>query len=197
MRRARCLIVQSIDAFFVFFFDGVSFEFEGWGEQAIVDRKLVECNGDFLRAFVAAEIFSHLLDFFEDGGIERRIAFEVGSIDGTFVLCNELVDEIVARTDENDVIWLSGAENDGVFDMGRRFEFFFERARDDVFSVFEFELFFDAPGEEQIAIFVDIAEIARFEFAIGEDFGGEIGEMMVCFHDALARDDDFADAICI
>ena len=54
-------------------------------------------------------------------------------------------------------------------------------------------MFFDAAGEPEEAVVVDVAHVAGVQAALWVDgFGGGGGCVVVAFHDRGARDDDFA-----
>ena len=113
-----------------------------------MDGELVEDKGEFLRFFVSAEIGADGFEFFGEDGAQFFVVakFVVGHI-FEMVFGAEFFDKFRGWVDEGHIVGLSGAEDDGNSDDGGIVDFLLECGGDDVFSVFEFVLFFDAPGD--------------------------------------------------
>jgi len=133
-------------------------------------------------------------DFFVDEGMGGGMGGEFG-VGGEFQgVFGELGGngDGVGNDDGNDEFALI-ADDHGVEDVRTRFESVFDGLRSDEFAGGSFEEIFFAIGDEEVVVFVEIADVAGFEPAIvGEHIVGGFGRFEVTLHDARALGENFA-----
>src|SRR5229473_1009949 len=79
------------------------------------------------------------------------------------------------------------ADDHGIQNVGARLQSVFDGLRSDEFSRRRFDQVFLAVGDEEIVVFVEIADVAGGKPAVfGENFAGGFGILVIALHDAGA-----------
>ena len=178
----------------VLLFDYAAFEFHGEGEGAAVEGEVVGEKGEALDGFVLGEVRGEAGDFVFDQRIGARMRghFCAGRKGEAFF--GKSGGESGGIDDnERDYKFALIANDHGVEDEGTGLENIFDGLRRDEFAGGSLEQIFFAIGDEEIVVFVEIADVAGFEPAIrGEDFAGGFGILVIALHDARAFGENFA-----
>ena len=178
----------------ILLFDDSAFEFHREGEGTVVEGEIVGEQGEALDGFVLGEVSGQAGDFVFDEGIGARMRghFCVGGRGETFF--RKFGGESGGINDkESDYKFALVADDHGVEYEGTGLENIFDGLRRDKFAGGSFEQIFFAIGDEEIVIFVEIADVAGFEPAIrGEDFARRFRILVIALHDAGAFGENFA-----
>ncbi len=186
--------VEFVDQVVVLLFDYAAFEFHGEGEGAAVEGEIVGEKGEALDGLVLGEVRGEAGDFVFDQGIGAgmRGHFRAGrkgeAFFGKFGGESGGIDD-----NESDYKFALIADDHGVEDEGTGLENIFDGLRGDEFAGGGFEEILFAIGNEEIVVFIEVADVASFEPAIrGEDFAGGFGIFVIALHDAGALGENFA-----
>src|SRR6266852_5280719 len=95
--------------------------------------------------------------------------------------------------EEGDDEFASVAHDHGVQDVGTGLERVFDGLRGDKFARRGLQQIFLAIGDEEIVVFIHVADIAGAEPAVlAENFAGGFGIFIVALHDARALNENFS-----
>src|ERR1700722_8755422 len=133
-------------------------------------------------------------DFFFDQGVSGGMRGEFG-VGGKFQpVFGELGgDRGVIGNDDGDYEFALIADDHGVEDVRAGFQSVFDGLRSHEFAGGGFQEIFFAVGDEEIVVFVEIADVTGFEPAVvGKNIAGGFGRFEIALHDARAHGEDFA-----
>src|SRR5947207_1269836 len=95
--------------------------------------------------------------------------------------------------DKRDDKLASVADDHGIEDVGAGLERVFDGLRSNEFSSGGFQQIFFAVGNEEIVVFVHVADVAGAEPAVfAKNFAGGFGVLVIAMHDARTLDEDFS-----
>src|SRR5579859_747649 len=186
--------VEFVDEVSVLLFDYTALEFHGEGETAAVEGEIVGEEGEALDGFVLGEVGGQARDFFLDQSVRGGIGGQLGVGRKFQAVLGELGgDSDRVGNDEGDDKFALITDNHGVQDIRAGFQGIFDGLRGDEFAGGGFEEILFAVGDEEVIVFVEIANVAGFKPAVvGKNFAGGFRRFEISLHDARTLGDNFA-----
>src|SRR4051812_30956827 len=151
---------------------------DGGGERSL-EQRLAELALEDLAAGVAGQLLVHEPDLHRDlerGEASADVVLHVGLRERRAVAHADDGTDLLAETIVRD------ADDRGLGDVGVLVERGFDLGRVDVLATADDDVL-DAVDDEQVAVLVDAADVARVEPAVGERLGRRLVETEVAAHD--------------
>ena len=185
--------VEFVDEVGVLLLDYAAFEFHGEGEAAAVEGEIAGEKGESLDGFVLGEVGGEACYFFFDQGVGGWMRGQFAVRRKFHAIFREFGgDGDGIRNDQGHYEFALIADHHGVKNVGAGFQRVFDRLRSDEFSGGRLEQIFLAVGDEEIVVFVEVADVSGLEPAIfGKNLPRGFGRFEIALHDAGALGEDF------
>src|SRR5262245_18817163 len=171
--------------------DRPALQLERGCEHAVVGREVLERDDEILHPLVALDRLAAGLDLVAEELADLLAARDV--LERNPLLPGPATHRLRLRDHERDVVRLVGAVDHHVGDEGRELQQLLEGRRHDVLAVLQLVLLLDPAGDEEVALGIEVAHVARAEAVVlHQDCGVLFGPVMVAPHDVRAADDDLA-----
>src|SRR5215472_4490861 len=176
--------VQGLDDAAILLFHHSALELKRKGEGAIVKRKILGKQRETLDGFILREMGGEALDFFLNDGVRPRMGdqFGVGRKFQTFIREPRSNGSRIRHDERGDEFALI-TNNNVVQDVRAGLQNVFNRLRRDKFSTGGLDQIFFAVGDVQIAVGIQIPDVAGAEPAVlGKHFARGFRILVITLH---------------
>src|SRR5882724_1928013 len=186
--------VQLLDYVVILPFDNASFQLHGESKRTVVEGKVVRQQGKTLDGFILREMRGKPFDLRFDQRTRERMSGDFGVGRKPDLLLGSLGGHRhrIRNHDGGDE-FPPVTHHHGVENIRTRLQRVFDRLRRHEFSRSRLDQVFFPIGNKEIAVFVDVPDVAGVEPAVvGENFARGFGTLVVTLHNTWALSKNFA-----
>src|SRR5499433_1848788 len=186
--------VQGLNDVVVLLFDHATLELHGEGERAVVEREIARKQSKTLDGFELRKMRREALNFRVDQGSREGVRSDfLAAGDGNSLLGGFGGNGLTVGNDQRDHELAAVSEHHGVGNERTGLERIFDRLRRNKFAGRSLEQILLAIGDEQVVVFVEVADVAGVEPTVFIDhFARRFGRFVVTLHHHRSANQDFA-----